>query len=154
MVKKMEHFVEFPTSLQNHKRELIEHRCDVSKGRFGTALVLSKLLELGVDAMHTPHYWPFDIITECGKRIEVKFANSSIAQGSKGQKYETYASVLSPEELHASDLFIFVFNTPQGFKYYIVPKEQITCSKISFNPFSTRKSKYENYKDRWDLITK
>ena len=122
-------------------------------GRHGISLVMGKLTEMGIDLLSVPHTWHFDLITQDGVRIEVKFANPTVAKRADRQSYERYAFHFHKEELSAPDFFVLVLNTPEGPFFYIVPREELQVSQVSFTPFSTnRKSKYLKYRDRWDLI--
>ena len=124
----------------------------VIKGRIGVARVMLKLAELRLDSTTTPSHWRFDLVTENGLKLEVKFANVRKAVSGTGYKYDTYTFVLSKKELKILDFLILVFNTDKGCLFYIIPQKDITSTTLSFNPFSNQDSKYRKYADRWDLI--
>lgn len=122
------------------------------KGNLGVFLVLFELLESGIDSIPTPHFWIFDIVTENGIKIEVKFANIGIGKGGSGRESERFAFRISPNELFLIDFLVLVLNTKKGYQFYVIPKAEITGKTIAFNPFSRQESKYEKYQNRWDLI--
>ncbi len=120
------------------------------KGRIGVTRVILKLAELGLDTIPTPYQWRFDLVTENGLKLEVKFANIREANSGTGYKYNTYTFALSKKELELLDFLILVFNTEKGCLYYIIPQKFITSTTISFNPFSKQESRYSKYEERWD----
>ncbi len=124
------------------------------KGKLGVSLVISELIKHGIDAINTPHFWLFDIVTMTGLRLEVKFSNIGESKSGSGSKIMRFTFSISPLELKFADFIILVLNTQKGFMHYIIPKEKVTSLTIAFNPFSKQKSQYEEYLNRWDLIKK
>lgn len=122
-------------------------------GRKGVILVMMKILEAGIDVSMTPNEWHFDLITQNGARLEVKFANATITKGRDGTEYERYVFNLQPTEKQVCDFVILVLNTPKGHHFYIIPIKDLSSRHISFNPFSRQRSKYDRFKDCWELIS-
>lgn len=124
------------------------------QGKLGIYLVLSELIKNGIDAIPTPHFWIFDIITMNGIKLEVKFSNIGLSRGGGGNYCKRFAFRISPLELSIADFIILVPNTDKEYIFYIIPKKEITSKNIAFNPFSRQKNRYEQYRNRWDLIKK
>ena len=124
----------------------------ILKGKLGVSLVITELIKNGIDAIPTPDFWIFDVITFTGLKLEVKFANASISRGGSGYEFERFTFAISPLELKITDFIILVLNTQKGALFYVIPPKAITSTTIAFNPFSQQKSKYEKYQSRWDLI--
>jgi hypothetical protein len=122
------------------------------KGRLGVHLALIELLKLKIDVISAPYFWPFDLITKVGLKIEVKYSNIGIGKSGRGIIYKRYTFRVRPAELLLLDFLILVLNTQKGKLFYIIPKSAIDSKTIAFNPFSRQKSKYEKYLNRWDLI--
>lgn len=122
------------------------------KGRRGVALVMTKLVNLGIDVIRVPLFWHFDLVTEFGTRIEVKYASPTNAKGGTGYNYITYTYRISQKELILNDFIILVPKSKEDL-FYIIPIKEITSTTISFNPYSKTKSKYEQFRNRWDLLT-
>ncbi len=122
------------------------------KGRLGTYLVLTELMKIGIDAIPTPLFWIFDIVTMTGIKLEVKFSTIGLARGGSGYQCERFTFRISPLELELADFIALVSDTGSGYLFHIIPKKEVTCSTIAFNPLSKGKSRYEKYRNRWDLI--
>ena len=125
---------------------------DQTIGLRGVYAVMLKLAEFGIDFLPTPFEWHFDLMTEFGDRLEVKFANKTNGKGGRGNIYETYACLIKEHELRVADFFILVMNTDKGNCFYIIPAKYVTSRQIAFNPHSSQRSKYERFRDRWDFL--
>lgn len=123
-------------------------------GVVGVYLTMAKLIQLNITAIPMPLFWHFDLLTQNGIKIEVKFANLSKGKSGRGNTCYRFHFNIHHRELFFCDFVILVLNTKNGYLFYIIPKEKITCKSIAFNPFSKQSSKYEFYRDRWDLIVK
>jgi hypothetical protein len=124
------------------------------KGQIGVHLVLIELNKRGIDALRTKTFWGFDVFTMNGIKIEVKLSNIGIGKGGTGSSCERFTFRVSSAELELLDFLVLVLNTKEGYLFYIIPKSVIDGRTIAFNPFSSQKSKYEKYLNRWDLIEK
>ena len=122
------------------------------KGDIGIYLVLIELLKRGIDALPTKLFWGFDIFTMSGIKIEAKIANKGKSKGGTGFISDRFTFRISIRELELLDFVVLIPNTHKGYLFYIIPKKAIDSKTIAFNPFSSQKSKYEKYLDRWDLI--
>ncbi len=122
------------------------------KGRIGVHLVLIELLKRGIETLVTPYFWPFDLITNLGLRLEVKYSNIGKGINARGDMYDRFAFNISFTELKIVDFVVLVLNTQKDHLFYIIPKDEITSKSIAFNPFSTQTSKYEKYLNKWELI--
>lgn len=122
------------------------------RGKIGVHLVIIELFKRGIDALPTPTFWGFDLFTMNGVKLEVKVANKSKSKGGAGYICERFTFRLSEAELVLLDFLILVLNTQKDYLFYIIPKDSIDSKTIAFNPFSTQKSKYEVFLNRWDLL--
>lgn len=122
------------------------------KGKIGVQLVVLELLKRGIDAISMPYFWPFDIITKLGLKLEVKYSNIGKRKGGTGYYSESFTFRVSKTETYIVDYLILVLNTKKGNLFYVIPMGEVTSRTIAFNPFSQVKSRYEKYRDYWNPI--
>lgn len=119
--------------------------------REGLALVMIELLKRSIDVIPVSNTWSFDLITATGKKLEVKRANPTQAKGRNNMRYETFAYHFKGNERKVADFAILIANMPTGNVFYVIPIEDITGESIRFHP-DKHKSKYDQYRDRWELL--
>ena len=77
----------------------------------------------------------------------------------RGEKCRRYHFKVSRSQKEYSDILVLVLKTPTlDILFYVIPMREVAFNPqkrfytIAFNPFSKRKSKYEKYKDCWELV--
>ncbi len=115
--------------------------------RRGVILTMQKLLGLGIDCIMTPDNWIFDIITEIGLKIAVKYKDQPT-----NAELNTWEFKIPPEEREQCDFMILILNTQEGDQFYVIPTREITDEVIVLNP-STEPDGHRDIGDGWDLTS-
>jgi hypothetical protein len=121
-------------------------------GQKGVLLVELELLKRGISVSKIPENWSYDLVTEKGVRIEVKFANRTRSKDSRGRRQERFHFRVTKCESKRADVLVLVLNNEETPEYYIVPMNQLTSRSISFNPRSLVPHKMMEFKGQWGLI--
>jgi hypothetical protein len=117
------------------------------KGAQAELLVSRKLTKNGIRHELMPYTHPFDIKTESGLRLEVKV--SSARNGVPNRSFNTCKRARG----EYADFFLFVIRETN--EIFVVPFGQVSTNeevRFSWPVSKTRKSKYCQYLNRFDLL--
>lgn len=132
-------------------RHAIEKDSSPGVGAKWEEWVSGELNKHGINNELMPYGHPFDILTESGIRIDVKFSNTRADfMASSGCVSPTYHFSIQNRN---SDFFIFVADE----QVFVIPVSELpkksTTIRIVYPPMGKKKLvKYAKYKDRWDLL--
>jgi hypothetical protein len=122
-------------------------------GEMAEEYVRNLLCELGVQNRLMPYGHPFDILTDCGKRIDVKSASKKIKPPS--QKAHPYynISINKKKRGNYADFFVIVIEMRT---VYIIPSKDLSENfgfiRIFYPPNLAKTSKWTQYINRFDLL--
>lgn len=117
----------------------------VAKGDKWENIISEKLNLMGMENELMPHHHPFDILVKERVRIDVK-SRHSFTTDSKGYQGYTF----NIRKVDNADFVILVITETET--YFIIPLSKKTSHSIRIQVDPKRSSKYEQYRNNWNLI--